>query len=275
MNELLNDPIVRGVGVPFVLALIVALAGRLAGATASRHAAIGVPFAFLATYVLLLGWSPFPPVSAAQKIPYGVAGLALLGLLVDGRLGRPWALALAGGAALAAALGWLALRPLSAGSTEALTLGGAVLAGGTAAFLALARERARPAVAGAALTAAALGLGGIALTGASASIAQAAIALAAAAGGFAVATWFRPLVPFGAAGIIGGAGALALLAGQAAFFTRLDRTALALLAASVPMLLIVSRLRAGRGSGLLPPVVAGLAAGIPAAAAVAYVVYIK
>ena len=113
MNELLNDPIVRGVGVPFVLALIVALAGRLAGATASRHAAIGVPFAFLATYVLLLGWSPFPPVSAAQKIPYGVAGLALLGLLVDGRLGRPWALALAGGAALAAALGWLALRPVS------------------------------------------------------------------------------------------------------------------------------------------------------------------
>ncbi|MET4701234.1 hypothetical protein ABIE65_004280 [Constrictibacter sp. MBR-5] len=275
MNALLQDPIVRGVGLPFVAALIVALAGRMAGATASRHAALGVPLAFLATYILLLGWPPFPPVSAAQKISYGVAGLALAGLLADGRLGRPWALALAGGAALAAALGWLALRPLSTGSTAALTLGGAVLAGGTAAFLALARERARPAVAGAALTAAALGLGGIALTGASASIAQAAIALAAAAGGFAVATWFRPLVPLGAAGIIGGAGALALLAGQAAFFTRLDRTALALLAASIPMLLIVGRLRAGRGPGLLAPVVAGLAAGIPAAAAVGYVTFLK
>lgn len=269
MKDLLADPLVAGIGLPFATALVVAVAARLLGAAGSRHGALGVPLGFLAAYVLMLGWPPLPPVSAAQKIPYAVAGLALFGLIADGRLARPLLLALAGGCASAAALAWVAFRPISTGSTAALTTAGAILAAAVVAMAVLGRERARPAAAGAALTAAALGLAAVAMIGASASIAQAAIALAAAAGGFAAANWLRPMAPLATAGIVGGVGALALLAGQAAFFTRLDVTALVLLAASIPMLLVAGRLRWGRGSGLLPPLVAALAAGVPAAAAAA------
>lgn len=271
MQDLLQDPLVRGIGLPFAAALLLALLARAGGGATVRYASLAIPAAFVATYLLQFGLPPLPPVSAQQKIPYAVAGLALLGVALDARLARPWALAVLGGVGIGVGIGWLAYRRLAIGDTEAWILAGALAGGALLALLPLAAARTRPAAGAAAVAAAGLGLAGIALLGASASIAQAAIALAAAAGGFALLNLFRPLVPLGPAGIIGAVGALALLAAQSAFFARLDRTALAMLAASIPMLWVASRTRYGRGTGPTAAIAVGVAAGIPAAGAVAFV----
>ncbi|MFN4088329.1 MAG: hypothetical protein ACK4QW_04705 [Alphaproteobacteria bacterium] len=271
MIGLLDDPLISGVALPFVAALTVALAARLAGGGIARRGAVAVPLAFLLAYLPLLGLPPFPPVAAAHKVGYVIAGMVVLGLVVEGR-GR-WAALLAGAAGLVAAVGWIGQRPLSGPGETAWIVAAAVSGAGILALAALMREQARPAVGGAVLAVTALGLAALAFFGASASIMQAAIALAAAAGGFALLNLFRPLLPFGAAGVLGAVAALTALAAQAAFFTRLDRSAMLVLGAAIPSLFLAGRMPAVRRPGLLSPILAALAAAVPVAAAAALAWY--
>ena len=275
MAALLAHPIAQSALVPVVGAavaagLIRALGGRSRGAMLAGAA---IALAFLLSYAATLGLPLLPPRAAVQKLfPLVVAGLALGSLLDLVRVPRRVVLAsLVPFVALG--LGWIGGPRLAAGPIGEPVLVLSLTLVGSVVVLARLERRAddgpTPSVL---LLVAALGTGGVAVAGASASLGQLAFALAASVGGFMLWNWPRSRFPFGRAALFGGGATLTFLAGQAVFFTDASRVALAVLVAVFFADGPVRRLMPGRGAAgrALRPVVVGLVALVPAAAAVAW-----
>ena len=227
---------VRGVAAPFVLALAIAAVGRSRNSPAAwLVAALGL--AALAGWLWLEGFPSLPPPSAKAKLPYLVAAALGLGLLGDSRWARGGALAIAG-ASVAAALVWIAWRPLQAGAEGGMLLSmGGVAAGTLIFFEGTRRAAARDGALGAAipLVTGGAGMGGVALLGASATLGLFSGSVAAAAGGIATGLYAARLLgrdTRGGASLAWlGTAALAGIAGVLALFTpKVNVAALALLA---------------------------------------------
>lgn len=293
-NDLIASPIGQTAVVPFAVALAVALVlGVAGGAVGRRVAALGIGAGFLVAYWLIDGVPPVPPVATKHKVIYVAAACLALGLILDlAGLSR------AGGHALAfavpaGALQWLRQDQIAAGPAAALVVTLAVL------FLvsivvywrqaASARGADVPETSSAGLfapiqvLAAAAGLGGIALLGISLGYGSAALALAAAGGGYLLASYLAHAVTgralsYGATGAFGAGGAWLALEYAAVF--EADTPAKIALLGAVALAFFADflarpvALGAALGNGafarLARPLIYGVVAGIPPAAALAY-----
>ncbi|HEY7608452.1 MAG TPA: hypothetical protein VIF14_04400 [Alphaproteobacteria bacterium] len=294
IESLLGDPVGQTAAVPFVIGFVLALIARLAGGAVWGHrlAAIGIGAGFFAAYYLIHNGVPaFPPAATGQKAFY-VAGASLaLGLALDLA-----GLARAGGHLFAfvlpaAALYWLRQPQIAAGAGGALVATLAVL------FLASiivywrqaasARGSDTDEASSAALfpaiqvLVAAIGLGGIALLGISLAFGSLAMALAAATGGYLLASYLVHLVSgralgYGATGAFGAGGVWLALAYAAVFAAdapiKLVLIGVVALAFAADFIVRELALSAGTGAAarLLQPLVYGLLAALPPAAALAY-----
>jgi hypothetical protein len=265
---LLSDPLVQTAGLPLGLSFLVGGLMRvlLGPGRGAALAALGIPLGLLAAYVAILGTPPLEPRGAQQKLFHIVVLAAALGALIawSGRGGgRPVAVLVL---AVTAAEAWLFEARLRSGTFAQLWPLAAVWVGTLFAADRLARAGASDRDAPVMLLVAALGLGVVALLGASASYGQLGFALAAATGGFLLWNWPWARWPLEPAGLLGGGTALlALVAAVATFAPRADKIALALLLLCfVTPTMVRHRLPPG---GPWRPVLVGIAAAIPAAAA--------
>ncbi|WP_086464924.1 hypothetical protein [Oceanibaculum nanhaiense] len=256
---------------PFIAALLVALVMRLAGGPGrgALLAGVGIPVGWLVCYWLTFGLPPFLPPAALPKLAHVGIAAAVLGFLLDTRpVKRSTALAVAvlGLAGVLVWLGWSPLLRTPLGTGIALALCWAL--GGIALWrLTLVAEDG--AVAAAKLLAAGFGLALVVTLTGSAAYGQMAGGMAAAIAGYFVLAWLAFSSPFGAAALFAGV-VLMALAGMAALFGNANPIALALLVLCFFGDPLAARLRFGSGgvAKLLVPVMHGLAALLPVAAAV-------
>jgi hypothetical protein len=285
VQNLLADPIVQSVGVPFVVALVLAvlirgaLGARLGRLLAVAAAALG----FLACYANLLGVPAFPPPASGAKIFYLVVVGLLAGAAIDlsgsGRkAGHAFSFIFPIGA-----FAWIAWRAISGGpSGDVILTLLALLAGSVLVFWRVAatarsddvemdpRHALSPAIM---VFVAALGAGLAALFGASASLSQLSIGLALATAGFllpAFVGYLRGGEPFGfgGTGAFGAAGALiVLIAVMALFADEVSKWALLLVALVFAADLIARRVALKGAAGrVLNPILYGAIVAVPAAA---------
>jgi UDP-N-acetylmuramyl pentapeptide phosphotransferase/UDP-N-acetylglucosamine-1-phosphate transferase len=217
-NGFFDQIAVQSALVPVLLGFVLTGAVRLANGRARgplvAGAAVGLTFS--AVYFLIVGIPPHPPVGALDKLVYGTVGGVVLGFVVD-RLRLPpfvrWLLFPAGTAAL---IYWLETPGIETAGLWAWVGLGALWLTGIAALWRLEAERdngLNPAIM---LMIAALGLAAVAIFGGAPEIAHLAVALATALLGFALWNWPSCFYPWGAALLLGGGGALFMLAWIAA-----------------------------------------------------------
>lgn len=275
------NPIVAGVLLPLVAAIVLALVIGAAGrGPASRYAIGGAFIGFLLAYLAIEALPDLPPSTAKQKVFYLVILAFVAGLTLD-RAGRPrlWQRAILLLYPVVA-LVWLAWRPLQAGPDARLIAELAVLWGVSAIILlrlaaASSDGALRP---GPLVVVAAVGAAVIGLVGASASLAQLSAAIAAALGGMLLVAFIARLLgretpyDFGATGILGvGASLLTLVYVMVLFAPDVSRPALGVL-----LLVFVADLmphRFARLHGALRraagPVILTLLAAVPTVVAIA------
>ncbi|MBU0726580.1 MAG: hypothetical protein KJ904_09570 [Alphaproteobacteria bacterium] len=273
LSTALAGPFGQSAVFPFVAALLAALLMRLAGGPGRGAvlAGIGIPVGWLVGAWLIYGLPPVMPVSAVQKLVHLMLAAAVLGFLLDSKPAGAGTRLLVGLAWLATGfvwIGWGLLGRDPVGSGIMLL----ALWGAGAVMLWRASATAQDGAATAAkLLAAAFGLAVVCLLNGSAAYGQLAGALAAATAGYFVLVWLAFRSPMAAGGLIGGVGLLGLLGGMAVLFGNGNPVALALLVLCFFVDPLAARLRFGSGgvAGLLAPVVVGLAALLPVAAAIA------
>lgn len=268
-----SHPAVQTGLVPLVLGFV--LTGGVRFANGSQHgpqvAPAGVGLAFLATYFVIMGVPPIPPVQAVQKLAYAVAGGLVVGFLLDfGKLPAAfrWVLFPIGTAAV---LYWIAWRKLQAPDIW-MILGAVALWLSTIISmwrLEAGREaRLNPSVK---LLIAALGMAAVAVVGHTAALAQLAFALAAAIAGYMLWNWPVYRWPYGGALLMGAGAALATIGMIIVLYTRVSVIAMALLLLIFFADIAARRINLGSGGlakALEPVVLAGLCL-VPALAAVA------
>lgn len=271
IQNLVAGPFGQSALFPFVASLLVALVMRLAGGPGrgALLAGVGIPVGWLVCYWLTFGLPPFLPAAALQKLAHVGIAAAVLGFLLDTRpVKRSTALAVAV-LGLASVLVWLAWNPLMrtpVGTGIALAVCWTL---GSIALWRLSLVAEDGAVAAAKLLAAAFGLALVVTLTGSAAYGQMAGGMAAAIAGYFVLAWLAFSSPFGSAALFGGV-VLMALAGMAALFANANPIALALLVLCFFGDPLAARLRFGSGgvAKLLVPVMHGLVALLPVAAAV-------
>lgn len=269
MENLLANPAVQAVIVPFIAAAFAAGILRLLGGSARGVAIAGaaVGIGLLAGHVAQFGEPQMIPRASSQKIFHITAVATFVGMVVDlaffGRSVRQF-LAVAG--AVVAAL-WIAENRL--GSADAVFVVTLILGIFVGAGVLLRLEQAnRAGLDGIAVLAmAALGLGVVALLANSASVASLAFALAAGCAGFAVWNWPVSRWPAGASVLFAGGIAWVALAIVALLFTHASPIALAATAGAFLADPIVRRLGLA-GAGWARPVAIAVAAAIPVLAGI-------
>jgi hypothetical protein len=260
----LHHPLVASALAPLVVSLVAAGLIRAAGgADAGRRsacAAIGIAV-FVAT-LLILGSPSWPPVSVGQKLPYLIAVATLAGIALDAGRKRTRSTDLPAVIVSVASVAWMAWPQLVQGRVTAIAAAVVVALVMAAICMRLASLRDDGAIPLVMLVVAGLGLAGIAFVGASLALAQFGAALAAAAGGFALWNWPRARFPFGAAGLLVSAAALATLATLIVLATGARPWALVPIAAVFYADLVSGRFTPGRGAtrrALAPVVLAAIA----------------
>jgi hypothetical protein len=273
MEELVFEFLINGIALALLLSVVLCGAIRFAAGTDAGPglAGLAIGLAFLAAYVNVLDWPPWPPRSASQKVGYLVLiSLVAGGLLdwFDNRLpefiNRPGPILLP-----AIIFGWIGWRQITSFDVEGLMALAALWLAGRFVFVRLqaASESGNACVAAVPVLAASVGISVIAFIGAAASQAQLAGLLAAAVGGFLVWNWPTPRFAFNHAAVFASATALMAISATIVLFTYADRLAMALILAVflVPAVL-ADRLRA-RTPALQSMAVGGLTL-IPVALAV-------
>lgn len=265
----MHDLLMQSVFVPFAVAFVAAAALRYALGAEHGPGAAGAAVAvgFLAAYTLIFGLPTVWPPSATQKLYFIAAIGGAAGLYLDlSRVARPVIVAVAFVYPIAALLwlGWARVIALDWLDISVLAIAAAA---GIAVLADLSRARAVAAESGVKIVVAALALAVIALQGTSASYGQLSAALAAATAGFCLWLWPVARCRFGASALFGGGLVLIALTGAIAVFTTAPKAALCLLLPIFFADRTLGRLRAPRP--ILRPVLVGLVALVPAAAAVA------
>ena len=279
-QNMLDNPLVQGAVVPFVVSLVLFLVAQKALGIAERQdlavsgaaAAVG----FLVAYYLILGFPAFPPAGATRKLFWICLFGLLLGLaldMVDEKIRHrflPAVALLAPGAALAW-LGWTKLVRM-----DLAAIGGLAVLWAAAGLVCLRFTRKLREAPGEMdppimILAAAFGTGGLALMFASASIGQLAFALAAALGAVLLWTWIAVIRkagesgPLGLSGLFGLIGALLSLVTALALFSDTPWWALAILMPVFYADIVFAGKPAGDGpvARAVRPVLAFVAAMIP------------
>jgi len=264
------DPALQASVVPFVTALVLTFVLRLAGDAGPALAGAAIGCGVFATYVVILGLPPLPPVTATHKIgAIIVAGVVVgvaLELYMSGSGRRAAAVLLLAGLAIIW-IGWRGVFGMQ--KLEALIVSG----GWAAAAVALPQLKADESEAtesAAILLVAGAALAIVAVIGAVASLGQLAGAVAAASGGFALVNWLWPRHPFGAAAQLGGGLVLFVLATAIALFSDAEPLAIALILPAFFARPVARLLPLGRGNMVryVRPVAVAAIAAIPALAAV-------
>ena len=285
---LMNDLVVQTAVLPLVAGLLAPGILRLVGGAevGGRWAAAGPGLAFLAIFLLIIGWPGFPPNAAVGKLGWGVMAGLVVALLLDLRPRTHGVRQLAGLGLLLLVGAWI-LSPL----VKTLALGDALRLAVLGIVVALIWPRLAPAadasrresgrvgsdgsddspvLPATLVLMAALAVGGVALVGASASLAQLGFALAASIGGLLLWNWPQSRHHYGVAALWAGGGTLLLLIIILVFFTQSRAEALL---AAVPLFFVdrLSRacpLPANAFGRALAPVVTGVLALVPALAAI-------
>jgi len=271
MTDLLANPAIQSGALPFGVALVFAAVLGFSGATPARLAGLAVFAGFLAAYAVTIGLPPLPPKSSGQKIIYIAAFAAIAGLYLDGRQASEIQRRLTGLAVVLLGAVWIGWRKIMAAPSfdhVALLL---ILAGAAVALFATEQTSEDDADKTIPLLVISLAAAGIAFLGSSASISQNAGALGAALGGVLVLNWPQRRFGLTVTARLVPLVTLAALAAQSVFFTK---------AAAWIYLLLLPSLFADRLAGrwipvdhprasLARPVVVGLLAVVPGAAAVA------
>ncbi len=287
MGDLLQNPIVLGALVPFVLSLVGTVVLRLGlGAVAGpRYAIAAVGLSFLITYWLLLGIPAFPPPASIQKVLYLAVLAWVAGLVIDITHTERAMGHLLSYVFPVIALVWLGWRLIVGGAGVGDVV--AMIALYAAAILVFWRVAATARSADIEINAryallpsilvmvAAMAAGFVAVIGASASLAQLALALGFATGGYLLWNYITYLrqgqtFNFGATGAFGAAGImLVLIDVMALFATRVSRWALLLVVLVFAADLVVRRVALeGAWARWLNPVLYGVLVALPAIAAV-------
>lgn len=270
MENLLANPAVAAVLIPFVAAAFAAGILRALGGTARGAAIAGaaVGIGLLAGHIALLGEPQMIPRGGVQKIFYIAAIATFAGLVVDlAFFGRSVRQLLAIAGAVVAAL-WIAQNGLRSADTLFLvTLILGILVG--AGVLLRLEQANRGALDGiAVLAVASLGLGVVVLLGNSAAVASLAFALAAGCAGFAVWNWPVSRWPAGASVLFaGGISWVALAIYALLFVPNASPIALAATAGAFLADPIVRKLGWG-GKGWVRPFAIAMAAAIPVLAGI-------
>ncbi|WP_432697402.1 hypothetical protein ACQUQP_03360 [Marinobacterium sp. YM272] len=259
MTSLLDNPLIQSAVLPLLLSLgLTGLLRLVLGASLGiRLASASLVLSFLACQALIQ-MPVFPPRSSAQKLPYLVAGAALLGILIDSLDLKPRVQQIVMAVLALTSIGWLL-----GGRFDRIDVAGWMLLPMLFAAAMLAQQRCiarRDTLdGGILLLLASAGVGAITLIGASASMGQIAFALMAAIGGFLLWNWPKWRFPFAATAQLSVITALLTLSTQMLFFTKANGWALLLL---LPLLL-VDRLGRKMASPTLRAVcVTGAAAGV-------------
>lgn len=272
IHSLVSGPFGQSALFPFVTSLLVGLVMRLAGGPGrgALLAGVGIPVGWLVSYALTFGLPPFLPPAALPKLAHVGLAAAVLGFLLDTRpVKRTTALTVAV-LGLAGVLVWLAWSPLMRMPVSTgIALAGCWVLGGIALFR-LSQVAEDGAIAAAKLLAAGFGLALVVTLTGSASYGQMAGGMAAAIAGYFLLAWLAFSSPFGAAALFGGV-VLMALAALAFLFGNANPIALALLVLCFFGDPLAARLRFGSGrvAKLLVPVMHGLVALLPVAAAIA------
>jgi len=269
----LSHPFVQSVLIPVAGAFVLTGAIRFANGRAKGPLVAGasVGLGFLIGYVLIVGWPALPPESAEDKIPYiALAGL-LAGFLLDFIRRPPFYRELLYMVGTGAALYWMALPRIETGNGWTYLALVAPWLG--AALVGYRTEIGRPRAFDACMTllVAALGVGAIASFGDHDSYARLSFALATALGGFMRWNWPVERYPFGAALLLGGAGALVAIVYALALYTSASPYALAMLRRCFFADMVARRVKraSGKLGEALRPFVRGGIALVPALAALA------
>lgn len=269
----MDDLLLRSAVIPSAVAALGAglLRVGLGARRGPQAAAAGIAAGFLTGFILVLGAPARWPLSAMEKVfVLAVIGCAL-GMALDLTRAPPRTVRLAASLFPAAGSIWIGWpRLLVPDWTDIAVLAATAIAGGVVVALLPARGE-KAAAAAVKLTVAAGALTLVAVIGASASFGQISGALAAATAGFLVWLWPRPRFPFGATAALGAGGVFVALTGAIAVFTNAPKAALALLFpvffADIALARLHARSRGARRT--LRPILVGLAAAIPALAAIA------
>lgn len=266
--EFLDQPMLRAIWPALLAALVLAgLFGRVGGI---RAAGIAVPVGFLVSAWVLVGLPEWPPASAQGRMLYSVAVLGLLGFVFDLLRLDGAALRSMIALALAAALVWVAFPVVQ--RLDWFDMGIVFLIAILAASLLPTLQGGAEAgpEAAAVLAVLSVGVAALAILGGSASTAEMAGALAAGFLGWALWCWPRPRFAPGAAFLMGGGGAVALLVASFVLFGSGEAWAFLVLPFSFAAPRFARALplpRGAVGQALLPILVALIAA-IPALAAI-------
>ena len=265
--QLVQDPFLNGalLGAALPLCVAFALAWLLRPIPNDRAGGLAVGLGFLAAYVAILGWPPFPPVASTQKLAYAVVGGLALGVVLD----------LAPAGARTAALGWPTLilawfgwRSFGDQNLEDLPELVILWLAGLFVFDRLAAHRAEGMVAPTMLLFAGVGASAIGLIGATAVLSQFAAAIAAAVAGFLLWNWPRRRDAIGWSVVIGAGSALYSVAVGLVLFSRASTAALAVLLAVFAVGYLPSRMPLARRP-VLGPVIVGAMCALPTVVAVA------
>mgnify|MGYP001805896979 CR=1 FL=1 len=277
--DVFADPVIQSAALP--LAVSLAATGLLAWSGGPRWGAAGIGCGLLAAYGLIIGLPAWPAVTALGKAGWLLLTAIPLALAASKAETDP----IPHGPTLTAAvwslagLTWMVQPLLHQGEREDfLHLGGVIVAGLLLGGLFL-RNRTDPGAdlprhgpeTAAMLLAASLGLTGVAFFGASAALAQLAAALAAATGGWLLWNWPRMRQPFALTGFLTGIGSWLVLATVLALFSQVSMVAMALLLLAFLSRSAVVRLPlpAALATPAVRPLLVGMGALLPAAAAVA------
>ncbi len=227
MEEIINEALIWGVGLPLATAIIFTGAIRfLFGSDRGKiFASSAIAIGFLVTFTALRGWPEFPPVGSTGKLAYLVLAGAVGGVLADfmrtpRRLQRIIAVLWPG-----VIVCWIAWRQVQS-PTLALVVTIAILwILGAAIFWRLFEEDGPTPHATVTFLAATVGAAAIAFIGSAASTAQLYGVFAAATGGFLLWNWPTPRYKFGSAAVLGAGGGFLSLATIIVMFTEASQLA--------------------------------------------------
>ena len=204
--------------IPAVLGFVLTGAIRLANGRTRGPLVAGaaVSLSFAAVYFLIIGIPPQPPITAMDKLVYGVVGGLALGFSIDSLRLPPFVRWLLFPIGCAALLYWLEHPGVESAGAAALAGLGALWLASVVGLWRLEADREAGLNPVVKLLIAALGLAAVAMLGGATEIAHLAVALATALFGFTLWNWPTNVFPYGAALLMGAGGSLFLLAWIAA-----------------------------------------------------------
>ncbi|MCW9034986.1 MAG: hypothetical protein OQJ97_12265 [Rhodospirillales bacterium] len=280
MEGILSNPLIFSTAFPLLVSfsIIVAIKLVLGNERGGEFAGLGVGIGFLLAYIFIVGRPPFPPIASSHKLFYlAVIGFGV-GLFLDrsksqhhvkrtAAIGFPMLTAYWFGYSQ---FHGLALSPEVLKFLVITIVGGILMAR-------LDKLADRGLTSSIMILFAAIGLSGVAMFSNTQTLSQLGITLGGSMVGFILWNWPKTRFPFNGVLLLGAGGLLMVMLSQAIYFTKIPPLTLLLLVPIFFSDIVVKKFIAGndRVATRLKPIVLGLIASIPTAAAIAVAAHLN